>query len=120
MEGVGDRIRVCVCGADEDLRAWIVEELRLMTWVGEVELTSVASLADAPAQLELVILGSDGLTQADLERVSVRRRTTPVIAVGNTVIAAERTFGPRLTSRELKQAIRELVFTPRLAASAAP
>jgi hypothetical protein len=117
---VGERIRVCVCGTDEDLRAWIVEELRLMTWIGEVELSSVASLADAPVQLELVILGSDGLTQSDLERIAARRRTTPVIAVGNTVVAAERTFGPRLTSRELKQAIRELVFVPRHAAAPAP
>jgi hypothetical protein len=108
-----------VCGADDDLRAWIVEELRLMTWVGEVELTSVASLADAPGPLELLIIDSEGLTQADLDRLASRRRTTPVIAVGNTVIAAERTFGPRLTSRELKQAIRELVFAPRLAAAPA-
>ena len=107
---MGDRIRVCVCGQDEDLRAWIVEELRLMTWIGEVELTAAPTLVEAPAQLDLVILGSDGLTTADLERVAQRRRTTPVIAVGSTHISADRSFGPKLTSRELKQAIRELLF----------
>lgn len=106
-----------MCGQDDDLRAWIVEELRLMTWIGELELTSAATPADAPAQLELLILGSDGLTAGDLERVAQRRRTTPVIAVGSTHMTADRSFGPKLTSRELKQAIRELVFTPAARAS---
>jgi hypothetical protein len=114
---VGDRIRVCVCGQDEDLRAWIIEELRLMTWIGEVELTSAASLAEAPPQLELLILGSDGLTTSELERVAQRRRSTPVISVGSSPIGADRSFGPKLTSRELKQAIRELVFAREARAS---
>ena len=83
-----------------------------MTWIAEVELTAFATLAEAPSQLELLILGSDGLTTADLERVAQRRRSTPVISVGSTSIAADRSFGPKLTSRELKQAIRELVFAP--------
>ena len=116
---VGDRIRVCVCGQDEDLRAWIVEELRLMTWISDVELSSAATLAEAPSQLELLIVGSDGLTTADLDRIALRRRSTPVIGVGSTHIAADRFFGPKLTSRELKQAIRELVFT-RMAAASPP
>jgi hypothetical protein len=106
-----------VCGADEDLRAWIVEELRLMTWIGEVELGAVAALAEAPPQLELLIIGSDGLSPGDLDRIASRRRATPIVAVGATTIAADRMFGPKLTSRELKQAIRELVFTPHAAAS---
>jgi hypothetical protein len=80
-----------------------------MTWVGEVELASVATLAEAPAQLELLIIGSDELSPADLDRLATRRRTTPIVAVGSAAIAADRMFGPKLTSRELKQAIRELL-----------
>ena len=91
-----------------------------MTWICEVELTAFATLAEAPAQLDLVIVECDGLTPADLERVAQRRRTTPVISVGTSHIAADRSFGPKLTSRELKQAIRELVFAPLAAAAASP
>lgn len=87
-----------------------------MTWIGEVELSSVGALADLPPQLELLIIGSDGLSPGDLDRVASRRRTTPVIAVGATQIAADRMFGPKLTSRDLKQSIRELVFSPKVAA----
>lgn len=88
-----------------------------MTWICEVELTTFPTLAEAPSQLDLLIVGCDGLTPADLERVAHRRRTTPVIGVGATHIAADRSFGPKLTSRELKQAIRELVFAPAASAS---
>jgi hypothetical protein len=81
-----------------------------MTWIGEVELGSVATLTEAPVELDLLIVGTDGLTPADLDRLAGYRRSTPVVVVGNAVVAAERSFGPKLTSRELKQAIRELVF----------
>jgi len=90
-----------------------------MTWVGDVDLCSARSLDEAPAQLELLIVSSDGLTPGDLDRIATRRRAAPVIAVGSAPIAADRWFGPKLTSRELKQAIRELLFTRQPAASPA-
>lgn len=83
-----------------------------MTWIGELDLSSIANPADVPTQLDLLIVGSDGLSASDLDRVASRRKSTPVIAVGSSNMQAERTFGPKLTSRELKQAIRELVFAP--------
>lgn len=112
-----DRIRVCVCGSDEELRGWLIEELQLMTWIGELEVVSLRTLADAPPRLELIIIESDGLTAGDLDRLASVH--APVIAVGTAQVRADRMFGPKLTSRELKVAIRELVFAPRLAATPA-
>lgn len=111
----GERIRVCVCVSDEELRSWLIEELGLMTWIGELEMTSLANLADALAHADLIIIESDSLTPADLERLATTH--APVIAVGTKQVCANRMFGPTLTSRELRQAIRELVLAPRPAAS---
>lgn len=88
-----------------------------MTWIGELEVVSLPNLADAPSRLELLIVDSDSLTPGDLDRLASLH--APVIAVGTAQVRADRTFGPKLTSRELKQAIRELVFAPRLAATPA-
>lgn len=88
-----------------------------MTWIGELELVSLPTLADAPPRLELIIIESDGLTPGDLDRLATMH--APVIAVGTAQVRADRMFGPKLTSRELKQAIRELVFGPRLASTTA-
>ena len=85
-----------------------------MTWIGELEVTSLPDLAEAPSRLDLLIVESDCLTAGDVDRLATLH--TPVIAVGTAQVRADRMFGPKLTSRELKQAIRELVFA-RAAAS---
>ena len=90
-----------------------------MTWIGELELSSIATLGEAPSQLDLLIIDSDGLTAGDVERVASHRRSTPVVSVGAVHLAVDRSFGPKLTSRELKQAIRELVFA-RMTRAASP
>lgn len=106
---VPESIRVCVCGPDEELRAWIVEELALMTWLGSVQLESSASLLDEPQAFQLVIAGLDGASQEEVDRLAARDWTTPLIAIGSRPVPAHRVLGTRLTSRELKQAIRDLI-----------
>jgi hypothetical protein len=106
---VSESIRVCVCGPDEELRAWIAEELALMTWLGSVQLESSASLLDEPQAYQLVIAGLDGASDEEVDRLAARNWTTPLIAIGSRSVPAHRVLGTRLTSRELKQAIRELI-----------
>lgn len=97
--------RICLWIEDDDLRAWVVEELSLMTWVSPPILVSVWEL---PAdRTGLLIL--DHIPQTGLE--AVRSWPSPVIAIGaDPGVAGALVLGPELTSRELKQAIRSTAF----------
>jgi hypothetical protein len=112
-----DTIRVCVCANDDDLRAWILDELLLMTWVGALELDPITRLRDARSGANLVIVGTEGLGPGDLDHLHAV--TAPVIAVGTAPagIAFASVLSTKLTSRELKQAIRGTL--PGTAAAAA-
>ena len=100
-----EAVRVCIYAHDDELRTWLVDEVALMTWIGNVQLECVTSLDELAA--DLVIVGADRLSGD--ERRALDRRSWPVIAVGNPDAIADRVLGPGLTSRELKQAIREVL-----------
>lgn len=107
-------LRVAVCSADEDLRAWILDELRLLTAFGPLQIEVLASLAGdrlRAADLALLVVGVDGLASADVEQLRRRPWSAPVIAIGALHgelrdVAFDHVLTARLTSRELKQAIR--------------
>ena len=105
--------RIALWIAEEDLRTWVMEELLLITWVSQPVIVTVAdvSLVD-PDLTSLLVVGVDRLAPRDLELV--RRWTVPVIAIGaDAGIPRAQVLGPKLTSRELKQALRATLQTPR-------
>ena len=105
-------IRICIVAADDELRSWIVDELRLMSWMTAPAVDAHASLADLqPDGATIVIVGLDRLATGELDRLRARTWTAPVIGVGDggADLRLARVLGARLTSRELKLAIRELL-----------
>jgi len=104
--------RICLCIAEDDLRSWVTEELLLITWVTQPTLVTTTALsAIDPATVSVVIVGVDRLAPPELELL--RSWTVPVIAIGaDPGISGAHVLGPRLTSRELKVAIRATVFRP--------
>jgi hypothetical protein len=118
-----ESIRVRVCSPDQELRAWLLDELALMTWIGPLDLDCVDSLAAEDVQrgaVDLVIVGVDGLPDVEVAMLRGRSWAPPVIAIGATrselSSVVDRAFGANVTSRQLKQAIRELVVERRGAA----
>lgn len=86
-----------------------------MTWVESPTLTTAASLAAIdPSAMSLVVVGADRLAHQEREHLRTRTWRTPVIAIGREAadLGCEHVLGPRLTSRELKQALRATLFAP--------
>lgn len=115
-----EQVRVAVFAPDDELRGWLVEELSLMTWMGALQLDTLAAVTmDAidPDALDLLIIDLDRMSAAEVQSIAKRSWTAPVIAIGTLRDRREYQFdhvlGPRLTSRELKQAIRQAVFDRR-------
>lgn len=113
-------VRVAVFAPDDELRGWLLEELSLMTWMGALRLDPIASVASDvldPDSLDLLIVDLDRMTAADVQAIATRTWTAPVIAIGTMRDRREYQFdhvlGAGLTSRELKQAIRQAVFERR-------
>jgi hypothetical protein len=113
-------VRVAVFAPDDELRAWLVEELTLMAWKGALDLVTLTAVtADAlkTASLDLLIVDLDRMSLADVDVIATRTSTAPVIGIGtlrdHRVDRFEQVLGPRLTSRELKRAIRTIVFDHR-------
>ena len=96
--------RVCVYATDLELRTWIVDELSLMTWLGALQLEIASSFDAIGSDRDLVIIGVDSALRA-------RTWRAPTIAIGAADPAlADRVLPPSSTSRQLKQAIRELIM----------
>jgi hypothetical protein len=96
-----DHVRICLCIAEDDLRTWVMEELLLMTWVMEqptfVTTTELGTINIAG--MSLVIVDTDRLPRVPL--------AVPIIAIGpDPGIPGIQALSAKLTSRELKQAIR--------------
>ena len=105
--------RLCLSIADDDLRSWIVEELLLMTWVHAPALTNASSLAAIePAEMDVLVVDVDRLAPDERDALCARTWKTPVIAIGQKAagLACTHVLGPRLTSRELKRALRATLF----------
>lgn len=115
---VADTIRICVCAADDDLRTWVIDELSLISWIGRLQIEAVASLGDdvlRPHERDIVIVELDRLDARQHELLRARAWSTPTIAIGRIPDGAtvDRVLGARVTSRELKQAVRELLMRKR-------
>lgn len=108
-------IRVHVYALDTELRAWLVDELVLMSPTVAVQAAaSMAALDEGQAQL--YVIGVDTLSLADAQhlRELIDRRRAPVIAIGAPGSAlAGAAFAAVLdgavTSKQLKRAVRELL-----------
>jgi hypothetical protein len=113
-------VSVRVYTQDGELRAWLVDELALMSPMLEVK--SIESL-DASAA-HLLIVSTDALAVADVERL--RTIAIPVIAIGAVgpqlaAIPFASVLDAKLTSRQLKRAVRDsLANRVALPAPAAP
>ena len=76
-----------------------------MTWIERPALVIAAHLSALDGEASLLVLGVDRLPPSDLELV--RSWTVPVIAIGaDPGIPRAHVLGPKLTSRELKRALR--------------
>ncbi|NVB78108.1 MAG: hypothetical protein HOV81_06910 [Kofleriaceae bacterium] len=111
-------VRVVVFAPDDELRAWLIEELSLMTWMGALQLDTLTSTDSLdPAALDLLIVDLDRMSAADVQAIATRSWSAPVIAIGTMRDRREYQFdqvlGSGLTSRELKTAIRQVVFDRR-------
>lgn len=109
------QIRVSVYAMDLELRAWLVDELELMTWIGTLQLDTVPALEAIAPDRDLVIVGLDRLPPDQLAVLRARVWGAPTIAIGSPPadLAFDRVLPVNVTSRELKQAIRELRVTER-------
>ena len=110
-------VRVAVFAPDDELRGWLLEELSLMTWMGVLQLDAVTSMTNPTVDLDgldLLIVEIDRLSAADAQAIATRTWNAPVIAIGTPreqrAEPYEHVLSSRLTSRELKQAIRKAVF----------
>jgi hypothetical protein len=103
-----EAIRVCVLAPDPELRAWLVDELSLMTWIGALQLEIVPDAESIGSERDLVILGLDAI-------VAARSWSAPTISIGRCPehLTVERVLPANATSRELKQAIREELLPGR-------
>lgn len=90
-----------------------MDELIVMTWVEMPTLTSSASLSTVdPKVMSLIVVGADGLPPREREHLRTRTWSTPVIAIGRETedLRCEHVLPARLTSRELKRALRSTLF----------
>jgi hypothetical protein len=95
---------------DGDLRAWLVDELALMSPTIDVHATDVLDAATA----QLLIVSTDALTLADVD--VLRALAIPVIAIGPvppqfSTIPFACVLDLKLTSKQFKRAVRDCFNT---------
>ena len=80
-----------------------------MTWAGALQLKTLARYAACDG--DLMIVGLEDLGGDELAALRERAPGTPMIAIGSPPVGvtADRVLAASITSRELKQAIRELL-----------
>jgi hypothetical protein len=110
-------VRVRVFAHDRELRAWLVDELVLIS--PTIDVQTIDTLDDSEAQLLVVEL--DMLTAAETERLRELADAMSVIAIGvpPAHLAGARfacVLADPLTSKQLKRAVRETLATPRAGA----
>lgn len=109
------RAEICVrvFAHDRELRSWLVDELALLSSLLEVR--TVDALDAAP--MDLLIVDVDGLAGGELDRLRELAATTRVIAIGASTAALHATnfaavLDARLTSKQLKRAVRDALAAP--------
>ncbi len=107
-------MRICVAIAEDDLRAWVLEELQLLSWSVRPVIEVVADLAALhPEGMSVLVVDTDRRTAAELERLHARTSSAPIIAIGTSPnLPFEHVLGPGLTSRELARALRATLANP--------
>ena len=112
-------VRVLVHTVDRELRMWLVDELALISPTIEVHTADTLDTTGA----DLLIVGLDALTAADIDRL--RTLSIPVIAIG--VEPAQLAGAPqicvldaKLTSRQLKRAVRDSLANRTAGTAVAP
>src|SRR5687767_5612856 len=108
-----EQTRVRVFAHDPELRAWLVDELALMSPFGSVEVEEIDAL-DAAGSCDVLIAGLENVT-AD-EAVKLRELIAQhvfVIAIGAPQAVQMRldfrcVLDTKLTSRQLKRAVRDI------------
>ena len=109
-------IRINVYALDTELRAWVADELVLMSPTVAVQAAASIAALDEGGQAQLYIVGVDALSLADAQhlRELLDRRRAPVIAIGAPGSAlAGASFAAVLdgavTSKQFKRAVREVL-----------
>lgn len=113
-------IRVRIFARDRELRAWLTDELALLSPRLEVDaIDDLDALAEGAP--DLWIVGVEALTDAESAqlRTILERRRAPVIAVGTCEALPRDAFASvldaKLTSLELKRAVRDCIARPAAA-----
>jgi hypothetical protein len=108
--------RIGLCVADDELRAWLADELALMTWIGSLRIEPTESLPTWDG-LSLVIAEVDALSAEQLEVLRCSGTRTHVIAIATSPtppgIAFAGVLNATLTSRQLRSAVRGCLMAPR-------
>ena len=102
-------VRIRVLSHDHELRAWLVDELALIS--PTIEVQTVDTLDTTGTQL--LIVGLDTLDADDVARL--RELTIPVIAIGTPIVGLAPVacvLDAKLTSKQLKRAVRDLLAQP--------
>ncbi|HEX5061873.1 MAG TPA: hypothetical protein VFV99_21040 [Kofleriaceae bacterium] len=99
---------------DHDLRGWLVDELALMSPTIEVQTTAILDAGAA----QLLIVGLDALLPAELATLGalLERRGVPVIGIGTAPPLATAfvcVLDAKLTSKQLKRAVRDALAAPQ-------
>jgi len=109
-------VTIRVFAYDHELRAWLVDELALMSSTIAVQTTTVLDGGTA----NLLIVGLDSLQPVDVARLGglLARRAVPVIGIGapaDSLLAAAfvSLLDAKLTSRQLKRAVRDSLAAPQ-------
>jgi hypothetical protein len=106
--------RIQVFARDADLRAWLLDELALLSPASAVEVRALDTL-EQTAATDVLIVDIDHLNEGDIELLrSAILRHTSVIAIGSPHALSVRldftcVLDTRLTSKQLKRAVRDVV-----------
>jgi hypothetical protein len=108
-------VTIHVFAHDRELRAWLVDELALMSPTIDVQTTD--TLVSGAAHL--LIVGLDALEPRDVARLAelLERRAVPVIGIGTAApslatAAFACVLDAKLTSKQLKRAVRDALAAP--------
>ena len=112
-QALPERIRVHVFAHDHELRAWLLDELALMSPFGSVEVETVDAL-DRAAACDVLIAGLERMTTSEAEVLrDMIAQHRIVIAIGAPQALQMRldfrcVLDAKLTSRQLKRAVRDV------------
>ena len=111
-------VRIRVLTNDQELRAWLVDELALISPTIEAQIAESLDTTGA----DMLIVGLDSLPAAHVELL--RELSIPVIAIGATpnTLSGSRVcvLDAKLTSKQLKRAVRDSLAMPLAADSPYP